>query len=355
MTRRSRARDVALQVLYQDDLNPWHSPAEADAFLRSRLHAPELVEFARSLVDGVRRNRQELDQLLAQTADNWSLERMAATDRNVLRLGAFEILYSGTPDRVAINEAVELAKRFGAKQSAQFVNGILDRLLAGHEKPRNQTNNKLTRHFGYNGFKHGFVRQDQARSEKDQATAQYRRPRPVQGRGTAGRRRLPGGMARDPDQDRHGRPGGRGNRGRNPHPVPGPRRRNGRRAGNDQVQAQDPHGPGRGADQIRRERTDRDHGGGGQRGRQNHVHRQAGPDVHRPGQEGGAGRRRHVPRRGRRAVDHLGQRLGAQIVTGPPGQRPGQRRPSGRRGGHRDRAPTCASSTRPAGCKPSRT
>ena len=134
MARRSRAREVALQVLYQDDLNPSHNPAHSDQFLNTRLKDPELAEFARLLVAGVRRNRAELDKLLAQTADNWSLERMAATDRNVLRLGAFEILYADTPDRVAINEAVELAKRFGAKQSAQFVNGILDRLLAGHEK-----------------------------------------------------------------------------------------------------------------------------------------------------------------------------------------------------------------------------
>ena len=134
MARRSRAREVALQVLYQDDLNPKHNPAESDGFLQSRLHSSELAEFARSLVAGVRRNRAELDHVLEQTADNWSLERMAVTDRNVLRLGAFEILYSDTPDRVAINEAVELAKRFGSKQSAQFVNGILDRLLAGHEK-----------------------------------------------------------------------------------------------------------------------------------------------------------------------------------------------------------------------------
>ena len=95
----------------------------------------ELIEFARSLVAGVRRNRSELDPLLAKTADNWSLERMAATDRNVLRLGAYEILYTETPDRVAINEAVELAKRFGIAQSAQFVNGILDRFLEGHAKP----------------------------------------------------------------------------------------------------------------------------------------------------------------------------------------------------------------------------
>jgi N utilization substance protein B len=134
MARRSRAREVALQVLYQDDLNPSHNPAHSDQFLASRLQDAELADFARMLVSGVRRNRAELDKLLAQTADNWSLERMAATDRNVLRLGAFEILYTETPDRVAINEAVELAKRFGAKQSAQFVNGILDRLLAGHEK-----------------------------------------------------------------------------------------------------------------------------------------------------------------------------------------------------------------------------
>jgi N utilization substance protein B len=135
MARRSRAREVALQVLYQDDLNPQHDPADDEQFVANRLHAPELVDFARSLISGVRRNRQELDALLSQTADHWSLERMAATDRNVMRLGAYEILFADTPDRVAINEAVELAKRFGTRQSAQFVNGILDRVLVGHEKP----------------------------------------------------------------------------------------------------------------------------------------------------------------------------------------------------------------------------
>jgi transcription antitermination protein NusB len=145
MSRRSRAREVALQVLYQDDLNPGADPAVADLFLVARLTNPEateeqkrvekeLIELARSLVAGVRRNRTELDALLARTADNWSIERMAATDRNVLRLGAFEILYADTPDRVAINEAVELAKRFGSGHSAQFVNGILDRFLEGHGK-----------------------------------------------------------------------------------------------------------------------------------------------------------------------------------------------------------------------------
>jgi len=134
MSRRSRAREVVLQVLFQDDLNPGANPHDADQFLQARLQQPELTEFARSLVSGVRRNRQELDELVGKTADNWSLERMAATDRNVLRLGAYEILYTETPDRVAINEAVELAKRFGSAHSAQFVNGILDRFLARHQE-----------------------------------------------------------------------------------------------------------------------------------------------------------------------------------------------------------------------------
>ncbi len=130
MSRRSRAREVVLQILYEDDMNPSHSLVESDKFLRQRLHHDgELIEFAGTLVAGVRRHRRELDELLAQRAKNWSLKRMAVTDRNVLRLGAFEILFTDTPDRVAINEAVELARRFGAEQSPQFVNGILDRFL----------------------------------------------------------------------------------------------------------------------------------------------------------------------------------------------------------------------------------
>jgi transcription antitermination protein NusB len=130
MSRRSRAREVALQILYADDLNPGRDLHEADQFVRRRLAPDErLIEFARSLVTGVRRNRRELDELLAIRAENWSLERMAVIDRNILRLGAYEILYTDTPGQVAINEAVELAKRYGGRQSPQFVNGVLDRVL----------------------------------------------------------------------------------------------------------------------------------------------------------------------------------------------------------------------------------
>ena len=129
MARRSRAREVALQVLFQDDVNPAASIEPTKAFIHARLNSEELEEFALTLILGVRRNRDELDGLLTKTADNWSIDRMAATDRNVLRLGVFEMLYTETPGRVAINEAVELAKRFGSGQSAQFVNGILDKFL----------------------------------------------------------------------------------------------------------------------------------------------------------------------------------------------------------------------------------
>jgi len=135
MSRRSRAREVALQVLFQDDLNPRNNPAVADDLVRRRLRRPELVEFARILVAGVRGNREALDELIAQTAQNWTLGRIAPTDRNVLRLGAYEILHSDTPDRVAVDEAVNLAKRYGTAQSGKFVNGILDRLMhANHDQ-----------------------------------------------------------------------------------------------------------------------------------------------------------------------------------------------------------------------------
>ena len=91
-----------------------------DRFLRARLkdHA-DLVAFAQSLLTGVLRNRGELDAMLSASAANWRLERMAATDRNILRIGAYEILYTDTPDRVCINEAVELAKRFRRQEDAQ--------------------------------------------------------------------------------------------------------------------------------------------------------------------------------------------------------------------------------------------
>ena len=129
MSRRSRAREIALQALFQEDLNPQNSLENLGAFLAARLQDEPSREFAKLLVMGVRRNQEELDALLAEKAANWSISRMAATDRNLLRLGAYEIRYGDAPDRVAVDEAIELAKRYGTANSPQFVNGILDKLI----------------------------------------------------------------------------------------------------------------------------------------------------------------------------------------------------------------------------------
>ena len=135
MTRRTRGREIALQVLYQTEQNPGLAPDEVRRFVERRLRGDKkLVEFAEGLIAGVHANRPKLDQLIADAADNWRLDRMAAIDRNILRLGAFEMLFCPeVPSKVAINEALELAKRYSTAQSSRFVNGILDRLLSPSE------------------------------------------------------------------------------------------------------------------------------------------------------------------------------------------------------------------------------
>ena len=136
MARRSKAREVALQMLYQRDYNP-----EADARVLKEMIAEQIddesvQEFCWSLVAGVLEHQTQLDEKIRESAENWSLERMASTDRNALRIGSFELLFLDTPPRVAIDEAIELSRKFGAKQSAQFVNGILDRLMKNSDEPR---------------------------------------------------------------------------------------------------------------------------------------------------------------------------------------------------------------------------
>jgi N utilization substance protein B len=127
--RRTRGREVALQVLYQVELNPSLPQAEVDRFLQRRLQEPRLCEFARALIAGIKAHREQIDGMITDVAENWRLDRMAAIDRNILRLGAYEMLFDeGVPVKVAINEALELAKRYSTAQSSRFVNGILDRL-----------------------------------------------------------------------------------------------------------------------------------------------------------------------------------------------------------------------------------
>jgi N utilization substance protein B len=140
-----RAREVALQLLFQRDQNPTPVPREAiERFVRDRLHdAAELAAFCLSLYDGVIRHQAEIDPRLSAVAENWRLNRMLPVDRNILRLGAYELLFDPAGARVAvavIDEATELARRFGSKDSPAFVNGILDRLAKARNAERGTRN-----------------------------------------------------------------------------------------------------------------------------------------------------------------------------------------------------------------------
>ena len=129
-SRRHQAREVVLQMLFQKDLN---SDVSAD-MIREQMQEmlennEQLCRFAWSLFAGTVESLKAIDQKIESVAANWKLSRMPPTDRNVIRLGAFELLYTDTPYPVVIDEALELAKSFGTAQSASFVNGILDKLV----------------------------------------------------------------------------------------------------------------------------------------------------------------------------------------------------------------------------------
>jgi len=130
MSRRSRAREVALQSLYQGELNTI-DPRDRARFHKGRLKSAELVAFADTLVDGVREHQGEIDALLDARSANWRLSRMAATDRAVLRIAAYELLHTDTPGPVVVDEAIELARRYGSQDSPTFVAGILGAILDG--------------------------------------------------------------------------------------------------------------------------------------------------------------------------------------------------------------------------------
>ena len=128
--RRHQAREVALQMLFQKDLNPDISADQIREQIQEMLDNNEqLCRFAWSLFAGTIESRKVIDQKIESVAANWTLGRMPPTDRNVIRLGLFELLSTDTPHPVVIDEALELAKSFGTAQSAAFVNGILDKLV----------------------------------------------------------------------------------------------------------------------------------------------------------------------------------------------------------------------------------
>lgn len=127
MGRRTRARECALQMLYQWDATRNTPEQLATAYWKIRSTTEETRARAEALLRGTLRRQAEIDEALVATARNWRLDRMAAVDRSILRLAAYELLAEPeTPPAVVIDEAVELAKRFGEADSGGFVNGVLD-------------------------------------------------------------------------------------------------------------------------------------------------------------------------------------------------------------------------------------
>lgn len=129
MRKRTQARECTLQILYQADIRKDPPDRLLLDFWRDNEVEPEVSDFASSLVLGTLKNLKKIDETISKYASNWKLSRMAVIDRNVLRLATFELLFcEDIPQKVSINEAVDLAKKFGDTESGKFVNGILDKI-----------------------------------------------------------------------------------------------------------------------------------------------------------------------------------------------------------------------------------
>ena len=127
MRNRTKSREYALQMLYQLDIRRASAEQILSEFWQEDEPPAEVKAFANQLFLGTMEHLGEMDALITRHADNWNLKRMAVIDRNILRLGAYELLQvKETPPKVCINEAIELAKRFGDAESGKFINGILD-------------------------------------------------------------------------------------------------------------------------------------------------------------------------------------------------------------------------------------
>ena len=124
---RRKAREVALQALYQYELLQRGDRFSFEQFCSHFQVNKKAIPYARTLLVGIHENEKEIDQHISKYAENWRLERMSVIDRNILRLAVFELIYQNDiPASVAINEAVEIAKRYSTDDSGPFINGILD-------------------------------------------------------------------------------------------------------------------------------------------------------------------------------------------------------------------------------------
>jgi N utilization substance protein B len=131
---RHQSRERALQILFQYDIHG-KPGVWLEEFWKQCKDGDDIKAFAEALVHGVMEHKKDLDTMIGRYATNWKVSRMQVVDRNILRLGAFELLWlDEVPAKVTMNEAIELAKDFGDEEAAKFVNGILDKILATEPK-----------------------------------------------------------------------------------------------------------------------------------------------------------------------------------------------------------------------------
>ena len=130
MGARRKARELALQMLYQHDVSGNQPDAIIATFEDLQKSKPNTREFATRVFKGTVDHMQAIDDMIQAQADNWRLSRMAVVDRNIIRMSVYEFLHEDeTPKLVVIDEAIEIAKRFSTQKSSQFINGILDGIL----------------------------------------------------------------------------------------------------------------------------------------------------------------------------------------------------------------------------------
>lgn len=135
MRLRSKAREVVVHILYQVEISKADYKEAFRSYLESYPQKQEVIDFSLMLIGGVIENLTTLDSLIKKYVKNWEIERMAVIDRNILRMAAFEIIFlEEIPPKVSINEAIELAKRFGDIDSPRFVNGVLDKIYKMESK-----------------------------------------------------------------------------------------------------------------------------------------------------------------------------------------------------------------------------
>ena len=129
MGKRRAARELALKFLYQTEFNSNSPDSELNSFCERANVSEETQDFTQTLIKNIFVNKKEVDGLLKKISANWVPDRMAMIDKNILRLGICELMFdSTTPPKVVINEAVEIAKKFGTEESPDFINGILDKV-----------------------------------------------------------------------------------------------------------------------------------------------------------------------------------------------------------------------------------